>query len=472
MIGRKEEYRALRELFESPESQFVAVYGRRRVGKTYLIREAFDYRFDFQHTGIYGASRSEQLQEFRESLISAGLEKCPVPKTWNEAFHILSRFIESKPKDGNKKVIFIDELPWMDTTRSNFVRALDHFWNGWATTRKDIILIICGSATSWIINNVIMNYGGLHNRLTKQIFLEPFNLKECKAYCEANDLGYSMAQILEAYMALGGIPYYWSFMKRGNSVAQNFDNIFFSERGALSHEFDALYKSLFKKPKKHIAIIHALATKKKGLERGEILKATKLSDNEAFSTALKELEQCGFIRKYTALGKKTKEAVYQLMDNYTLFYFDFISQNENGNPNFWTSNIASSLHSGWAGRAFERVCLQHVPQIKRALGFSAVICNAHSWQCHADGNHGGSQIDLVLDRNDDTINLCEIKYCNGEYLITKDEDLKIKNRKNALIAETGTKKGVLITMITTYGLVKNPYAHDIHCQVTMEDLFQ
>ena len=335
IIGREKELKELRGLMETDESQFVAVYGRRRVGKTFLIREAFDYNFTFQHTGIYDAPMKQQLREFRESLYYAGVKNSAMPRTWTDAFNLLKGFVERLTDDG-KKLIFIDELPWMDTKRSGFVSALDHFWNGWATTRKDIVLIICGSATSWIIDNVIMNYGGLHNRLTDNIALEPFTLSECQRYCEAKGLGYTKRQILEAYMAIGGIPYYWSFMEKGRSVAQNLDSMFFAEHGKLAREFDALYSSLFKKPKTHIKIITTLALRKIGLRRNDILKYGKLLDNEEFSKALKELEECGFIRKYTVIGKKTKGAVYQLMDNYTLFYFDFIKENVNGAEHFWT----------------------------------------------------------------------------------------------------------------------------------------
>lgn len=465
IVGRTNELKELHSLLTAEESQFVAVYGRRRVGKTFLIREAFDYKFTFQHTGLYNASMREQLSEFRESLYAAGMQKVAMPKSWNEAFRLLARLIEEKPEEG-KKLIFIDEMPWMDTPKSNFVSALDHFWNGWATTRRDIILIICGSATSWIIENVIMNYGGLHNRLTNQIPVAPFTLKECREYCKSKGLGYTNRQILEAYMAVGGIPYYWSFMERGKSVAQNFDTLFFSKYGKLSHEFDALYASLFKKPKSHIAIITALARKKMGMLREDILKTAKLHDNAEFSKALRELEQCGFIRRFTTIGKRTKGMVYQLMDNYTLFYFDFISENTNEDEHFWTSHLESTLHNGWAGRAFERVCLQHLQQIKQGLGIASVITNAHAWI--ADG----AQVDLLIDRNDQTINLCEMKYAKASYYLSAEEASKLQNRKAALIRETETTKSVLLTMITTYGLTKGGHADDIHCQLTMDDLFQ
>ena len=465
IVGRGAELKELRGLLTADESQFVAVYGRRRVGKTFLIREAFEYKFTFQHTGLYNEKTREQLSAFRESLYGAGMKRAAMPKSWPEAFRLLARFIEDHPSN-EKKLIFIDEMPWMDTPRSNFVSALDHFWNGWATTRKDIILIICGSATSWIIENVIMNYGGLHNRLTDQIPVLPFTLKECRDYCESKGLGYTDRQILEAYMAIGGIPYYWNFLEKGKSVAQNFDKLFFSQHGKLVHEFDALYASLFKKPKMHIATITALAKKKMGLTRDEILKDAKLADNEDFSKALRELEQCGFIRRFTVMGKKTKGAIYQLMDNYTLFYFDFISENVNGDENFWTSHLESTLHYGWAGRAFERVCLQHLPQIKQGLGISAVITNAHAWKSD------DAQIDLLIDRNDETINLCEMKYSNAQYHLSDEEMWKLQNRKAALIRDTNTTKSVLLTMVTTYGLTSGGHSDDIHCQLTMNDLFK
>ena len=479
LIGRENEIATLHGLMSSDESQFVAVYGRRRVGKTFLIREAYKSHFVFQHTGTYGATRRQQLSDFRESLYLAGMGKCAMPKTWSEAFGLLWNFLNTFPENEEKKVIFIDELPWMDTVKSNFVRSLDHFWNAWASTRKDLILVICGSATSWIIDNVVMNYGGLHNRLTCKVLLQPFTLRECKQYCEAKNLGYKDRQILEAYMALGGIPYYWSFLKKEMSVAQNFDRIFFQPGGELTQEFDALYASLFKNPRRHIAIISALAKAEQGLLREELLKASKLTDNTDFSKALQELEQCGFIRKFTAIGKKTKDATFQLIDNYTLFYFDFISENTNGDEHFWSSSAGSSIHYGWAGRAFERVCMQHVNQIKAALGFSAVVSSVHS--CSYKGTKDpvtgktltkGAQIDMLIDRNDDTINLCEMKYTNAPYVITEEEDNRIRNRRETFIRETGTEKTVLITMITSYGLAPGGYSDDIQCQLTMADLFR
>ncbi len=463
LIGREKEREVLLNALNSNQSEFVAVYGRRRVGKTFLIRETFEGKFAFQHTGILDAPLKEQLSEFRQSLYNAGMKKCALPKNWNDAFHLLQDWLTSQP-DG-KKVIFIDELPWMDTPRSNFIRCLDHFWNGWATTRKDIVLVVCGSATSWIIDNIVMNYGGLHNRLTRKIHLHPFSLYECELFCKSLHLGYQRRMILEAYMALGGIPYYWSFLKKGLSVAQNFDQIFFDEDGELVHEYDALYASLFRNPKVHIDIITTLSTKKVGMEREDLLKMSGLSDNEQFSKALKELEQCGFIRKYTCIGKSVKNAVYQLLDNYTLFYFQFIRRNENGDRNFWTSMYNSPLHNTWAGLAFERVCLEHLPQIKKALGFEAVISTAHSW------SNPDAQIDLLIDRNDDTINICEMKYSKSLFALDTNELQKMQNRVDTFMRETSTTKSLLLTLITTNGVTEGSDISAIQRVITMDDLF-
>lgn len=463
LIGRKKEQATLLDALTSEQSEFIAVYGRRRVGKTYLIRETFNYNFAFQHTGILDAPIKEQLSEFRQSLYNAGMKRKPMPKTWNDAFHLLENHLDSLPE--GKKVVFIDELPWMDTVRSNFIRSLDHFWNGWATTRKDILLVVCGSATSWIIDNIIMNYGGLHNRLTQKIHLNPFTLHECEEYCASHNLGYNRRLILEAYMALGGIPYYWSFMKKGLSVAQNFDRMFFTPDGELTQEYDALYASLFRNPNVHISIIRTLATKKIGMTRRELLEKSKQADNDKFSKAIKELEQCGFIRFYSSIGKKVKDAMFQLMDNYTLFYFQFIKQNKNGDRTFWSTMYNSSIHNTWAGLAFERVCLQHLQQIKSALGFGGVVSTAHSWIGE------GAQIDLLIDRNDGIINLCEMKYSKGKYYLDINEIQKMQNRVETFIRVTGASKAIHLTLITSNGVSEGSDTSAIHNILTIDSLF-
>ena len=469
IIGRKEEQQILHSAVQSENSEFVAVYGRRRVGKTYLIRETFGYKFTFQHTGLAKGNTKEQLFSFAISLRDAGYDDCPIPKSWLEAFSLLSTYLKNSTDE--KKIVFLDELPWMDTPRSNFISAFEHFWNGWASARKDIVLIICGSATSWIINKVINDHGGLHNRVTKQIALQPFTLKECEMFAQSKGLEMSRYQLAECYMVFGGIPYYWSLLEKGLSLAQNIDKIIFAKNGKLSNEFNQLYASLFKSPEQYIDIVTALGKKKVGMTREEIIAATDKYSNGALSKVLDELEYCGFIRKYNGFDKKSKQAIYQLIDNYTLFYFKFIQQNENNDEHFWSASIDSAMHRAWSGLAFERLCMAHTQQIKAALGIAGVLSNVYSWRKEADETSDGAQIDLLIDRKDQVINLCEMKYSLSEYIIDAEYEQKLRNKKSAFIDTTNTRKAVHLTMVTTFGIKVNAHSGIVQNEITLEDLF-
>ena len=469
IIGRKEEQQILHSAVQSENSEFVAVYGRRRVGKTYLIRETFGYKFTFQHTGLAKGNTKEQLFSFAISLCDAGYDDCPIPKSWLEAFSLLSAYLKNSADE--KKIVFLDELPWMDTPRSNFISAFEHFWNGWASARKDIVLIICGSATSWIINKVINDHGGLHNRVTKQIALQPFTLKECEMFAQSKGLEMSRYQLAECYMVFGGIPYYWSLLEKGLSLAQNIDKIIFAKNGKLSNEFNQLYASLFKSPEQYIDIVTALGKKKVGMTREEIIAATDKYSNGALSKVLDELEYCGFIRKYNGFDKKSKQAIYQLIDNYTLFYFKFIQQNENNDEHFWSASIDSAMHRAWSGLAFERLCMAHTQQIKAALGIAGVLSNVYSWRKEADETSDGAQIDLLIDRKDQVINLCEMKYSLSEYAIDAEYEQKLRNKKSVFIDTTNTRKAVHLTMVTTFGIKANAHSGIVQNEITLEDLF-
>jgi hypothetical protein len=471
IIGRKKERRLLKEISESNRSEFVAVYGRRRVGKTFLIREVFEYNFAFQHTGKLCGSRTEQLKEFANSLRSSGMENVETPESWSDAFYMLKNFLSSL-KEG-KKIIFIDELPWMDTPSSKFVNALEHFWNSWATMRKDIVLIVCGSATSWIISNIVMNYGGLHNRLTHQIYIEPFTLYECELYAKARNLGMNRRSILETYMILGGIPFYWDFLRRELSWAQNIDNMFFTKNGEMQREFDALYSSLFRNPEMYVNIITALGTKKCGMTRSEIIDYLGENQGGKLTKILSELEQCDFIRVYNSIGKSKKDSLYQLIDNFTLFYFNFMQHKSNFLKNHWLSQLKKPQYRTWSGLAFERVCFQHVEQIKKALGISGVSCGVYSWIYRPkSSDEKGVQIDMLIDRDDNVINLCEMKFSDSEYSITAAYDSELRRKASVFESVTSTKKAVRTIMITSYGLKRNEWSNDIFNQVVMDDLFE
>lgn len=471
LIGREQEQKELLDLFKSDESEFCAVYGRRRIGKTYLVRETLNGYFAFQHTGVANAPMRVQLNEFRFSLKNAGHE-CPAFRDWYDAFHGLEEYLDECPP--GKKVVFLDELSWMDTVRSNFLSALEHFWNGWVLARpqKDILLIVCGSATSWIINRVIQDHGGLHNRLTHQIYLRPFSLHECELLAVQQGLKYSRMDLAELYMIMGGVPYYWSFLHKTESVPQNIDRIFFAENAPLAHEFNALYASIFRKSAIHVKIVANLATRKAGMTRREILEATGLPANTAFSQSLEELEQCNFIRKYFTLGKKERDAVYQLMDNFTLFHFQYIVPNSYRNENFWSSSLEHGRHYAWRGLAFERLCLWHLPQIKRTLGISGIVSNAHSWLHYSKSGKPDAQIDLLLVRNDRIINLCEMKFSDHEYSFSKQEHENLMQRKHWLMEAVGKNYSVWLTAITAYGVAQNAMSNDFQSFVTLDDLFQ
>ena len=471
LIGRQKEQKLLLNALKADESQFIAVYGRRRIGKTYLIRETFQNKFAFQHTGLQKGDKKEQLAEFRRSLKSAGMKKIPAFNDWSEAFFSLGQFLETLPE--GKKVIFIDELPWLDTPKSKMVSALDHFWNAWASARKDILLVVCGSATSWIISKIVKNYGGLHNRLTRQIYLEPFSLHECELFANANNLKMSRKNILETYMVLGGVPYYWQFLQRENSPAQSIDILFFNRNAELRNEYKALYVSLFKNPQPYIEIVEALGKKKVGMTRQEIITEIKKNEGGKLTKTLEELEECDFIRSYQSFGKKTKETVYQLIDNFTLFYFKFIEGRKIKEKDYWQKMQITSDYATWCGLAFERVCLQHIEQIKQALGISGIISRVYSWYYKPQTpEESGAQIDLVIDRDDNIINLCEIKYSKSEYEITSAYEKKLRLKADVFQRKTQTRKGVSTIMITSFGLADNQYSNDITRKITMDDLFK
>ena len=376
MVGRIAEQAELRALLDNSESVFAAVYGRRRVGKTYLVRKTFGNHFAFDHVGLSSGKMSDQLESFRNSLIAHGHRKCPVLKSWIGAFEELKKLLDRGKS--TEKIVFIDELPWMDTSKSRFIPAFEHFWNSWAAWRNDIVLIVCGSATSWLLNKVINSKGGLHNRVTKRIRLEPFTLAECEQLSAEKGLALDRHQIAECYMVFGGVAYYWSLLEKGLSVAQNIDRLFFSQNGALRGEYQELYKSLFRVPEPYERIVCALGTRKVGMTRSAVAEAAGLNDNGALTKYLEELEQCGFVRKYLAFGKIGKDALFQLVDNFTLFYFCFRTAIQRGAENYWLEKLDAQSHVVWTGLAFERVCLLHVQQIRIALGISGVATNVCS----------------------------------------------------------------------------------------------
>lgn len=469
ITGRKQEIEILNEKYASHKSEFVALYGRRRVGKTFLVRNLFEGKFTFRLTGLGQADLKLQLANFQDALVQQypGI-KWKEAGNWMDAFRQLRNIIEkSKQK---RKLLFIDELPWFDTPHSGFIPALEHFWNSWASVRKDIFLIVCGSAASWMISKLINNKGGLHNRVTQKLRIEPFTLRECEDLLRKRNNYLDHYQLIQLYMVLGGSPFYWDAIKKGQSAAQNINTLCFNNNGLLSGEFDNLFKSLFSKAERHKAIVTALAKKNKGLTREEISRASKLTNGGGLTRLLNELEESGFIRKYIPLGKVARNSLYQLSDLFSLFHLRFIKDHKKADNNHWLKMIDSPVHRAWSGYAFEQVCVNHSLQIKKALGISGIETEISSWRSLKAKD--AAQVDMVIDRRDGVINLCEMKFSIHPFAIDKRYDRELRHKVGTFKNETRTRKSIALTMVTTFGLQSNLYSGNVQNDLNMTMLFE
>ncbi len=471
IIGRQKEIQDLERYIDSEQSEFIALYGRRRVGKTFLIRNLFGNRFAFAATGILEGNASEQKKSFITSLKEYGCKDCTF-SDWMEGFDKLRHLLEAKGKENEKPlIIFIDELPCFDTQRSNFVHALGYFWNNWAAWQGNIKLIVCGSATSWMTHNLLDSKGGLHNRLTQTLWLKQFCLAETEDYLKNAGFKWTRDSIAQCYMILGGIPYYLSLLDNRLSLTQNIDWLFFSSDGKMKEEFHRLYGSLFKNPESYLKVIDLLATNQQGMTRKELIQ--KLSTNGRLTEILDDLLQCGFISRMavraTRGGIKATEGIYHLTDFYTRFYYDFC-RNKTSDEQYWTHKLGTPKTNTWFGLAYERLCMAHIPQIKIALGINGLHTEYYSWR--SKDHQPGAQIDLIIERSDKMINLCEVKYSIGQYTMTKSEYEKIQNRQTAFIEETNCKQGVFLTLITTAEPKRNEYTSMMNGIITLEDLFR
>lgn len=471
MIGRILEKEILEECLNSERPEFLALYGRRRVGKTYLIKEFFNNTFSFYATGVKNVSNRQKLKIFKESLVRYGDTDKTIPSDWLDAFSRLRKLLESdsvyNEYRSRKKIVFLDELPWMDGPRSDFKSALDYFWNSWGSSQKDLLLIVCGSATSWIINNIVKDTGGFYNRLTRQMCLLPFNLRECEMLLEANGVKMTRRQVIECYMIMGGIPYYLNYIKPRLSLAQNIEMLFFGPSAPLKQEFDLLFSSLFQKSEKYIDVIKEISKNKSGCTRNELIDSGNTVSGKDLTKCLEELEQCGFIRKYQSFGKNKNGYIYQLIDSLTSFYFTFL---KNDKIDSWIGFINTPAYYNWCGHAFERVCLLHTKQIKRKLGISGVASKEFSWR--SKNTEPGVQIDLLIDRKDDVINVCEEKYSVEEYVIDSGYEKELLHKVETFRNETKTQKALHLTMISFSGIKKNAYSNTVVCSIDGDDLFE
>ena len=467
IIGRAAEQNLLKKYIDSDRSEFIAIYGRRRVGKTYLVTEMFREQFTFDMTGVIDGNKNDQMTSFCISLKASGYQG-KMPTDWYEAFEALKEVVKARKSE--KAILFIDELPCLDTPRANLIKALDLFWNGWATRQNNVKLIVCGSATTWIVDNIIDNHGGLHNRITHEMHIHPFTLKETEEYLIHKRFKWNRLTISQAYMILGGIPYYLSILDNELGLPENIDRIFFSKDGEMKQEFERLLKSLFKSPQPYISIIQLLSQHKKGLTRNEISEKLDKETGGHLTKLLKNLENCDFIRKYNVREKKinSQNGIYQLTDFYIHFYNAFNSIHST-DEHYWSHSINTPKQNNWYGLAFERLCMAHIPQIKKALGVDRIRTEYYAWR--SKQSTPAAQIDLIIERADQIINLCEMKYCRGKYSIDAKEEEKLRNRICSFENETGVKHAVQLTMVTTYGLNDNSHSSDVVSRITLDDLF-
>ena len=483
LIGREKEIEKLNELYESGSSELIALYGRRRVGKTFLIDEVFAGRISFHHAGLspiddrYAASvarksrMKDQLKHFYRSLIQHGMKKSKVPESWLDAFYMLEDYLQEKDDGQTRQLVFFDEIQWLDTPRSGFMTGFEAFWNGWACHRHNLMVIVCGSSSSWILDKVINNHGGLYDRITYQIKLSPFSLNECEKYFVANGVLMSRYDIVQSYMMVGGIPYYLKYFSRKFSLVQNIDTMFFTENASLKDEYDRLFSSLFVNPDVMKSIIEALSTKNIGLTRQELLRKTGIANSGEFSNYLNALISGTFIIKYCSFGSNKREEYYKLVDPFCIFYLRFVKEIRGRKSVSWTNISDTGSVIAWRGYAFENVCFNHVKQIKAALGISGVITNETLWSKRGDEESPGTQIDIILERKDNVVNMCEVKFCNDEFAINKDYHIILVRRRNLLQEKIPKRAAIHNTLITTYGLKHNEYYGDFVQTITLENLF-
>lgn len=455
---------------ESERSEFVVVYGRRRIGKTFLVRRFFKDNYAFSFVGKHEMRREQQLAEFAKELMCYSHSTFgPQLKNWTEAFDALQRLLETYNIPG-KKVVFFDEMPWMDTPKSDFVSALENFWNGWVNMRDDIVLVACGSATSWMVDKLLHNQGGLFNRITQKLYLRPFKLSEMEQYLDEKHFGWNRYQIAQCYMILGGIPFYLTLLNPKLSLLSNIDELFFADAHAmLRTEYNELYSTLFKRPDNYLAVIRMLTERKEGFTRKEISEKTKLG-GAALSKILSDLEQCDFIFSYARYGNAKNNAIYRIKDFYTLFYYKYVNGIDTKDSLRWTHLSSTPQVSSWQGFSFELLCLLHLDEIKKALGIDRILNDASAWRSKQPEQN--TQIDLVIERADHNINLCEMKFSSGMYAIDKGYEQKLRERMSIFLAETMTRCSTRITLVTTYGVLQNKHSGIVNDEVLLDDLFE
>lgn len=471
IIGREKEIAEFEKHIRSGKPEFIAVYGRRRVGKTFLINQLFNGKMAFSMTGVLEGNFDEEMDAFIDAMDLYGLEVKERPATWMRAFTLLRKVLQPIADSGGDCIVFFDEIPCLDTHGSGFAKALGHFWNSWASLYNNMKLIVCGSATTWMIKNIIDSHGGLHDRITHEMKLLPFTLKETEQYLINQGFHWSRLSIVQSYMMFGGVAYYLSLLDASLSLTQNIDKLYFDVNGPLRREYKRLFKTLFHLPEPYLEIVELLACHKKGLTRSELMQKLGKDSGGNLSGQLENLLECGLVRKYKVREKnivKGKGSIYQLMDMFSLFHIHFADKS-GSDSHYWANHLGTPEMNTWLGLAYERVCLLHTEQIKETLHIDTIASEQYSWR--SKESSPAAQIDLIIDRADDVVNVCEVKYSNKEYSLSEEESQKMAYRLETFRRETGTRQSLYLTLITASPLAENSCSDDIPIKLTMDALF-
>lgn len=474
IIGRKAEQRDLDEWCHSAKPELICVYGRRRVGKTYLVQNAFEGQFAFFATGSDDRRNAVQLKAFHAALRRAGCAERTVPQDWFEAFNRLRLALEQPDvvrASCGRRVVFLDEFPWLAAKRSDFLAAFSDFWNGWASCQSDLVVIICGSATSWIVKNILENTASMYNRVTRQLYVAPFDLHDVEEMTQSLRLGWSRDAVLQCYLVFGGLPYYLDMLDRRKSLSQNIDALCLGTNAPLRREVPLLMEASLGNAPLHRAILRELAQSKVGIRRMDLANRVEGGTTGSFKRALDDLEKCGYIRCYTNRYERRKPSVYQLVDPFLLFGFRFMVDRAPDGHGLvsWKDFERTPAYYAWRGNAFEIACVNHTRQIKHAIGISAVKTEDFPWS--SSTSEPGAQIDMVIERADGVTNLCEMKYTDGPFVADREFEEDMARRRRVFQIESATKNTVQSVLVCPQGLRPNTHSWDIAHVVDIDDLF-
>ncbi len=472
LVARSAETDELKRCERSGKSELVCVYGRRRVGKTYLVEQTFSGSFAFRATGVEGGNMRQQLKSFNQRLQEHGDPQRTIPKNWFEAFSrldiVLSREDAARSPYG-KKVVFLDEFPWFATARSEFLMAFGEFWNRRGTAGDDIMVVICGSATSWIVGNVLENTGSLYNRVTSQVYLEPFCLGDAERFFVDRGFGWTRSQIAESHMVFGGLPYFLELLDPNESLRANIERLCFAPHALLAHESSKLLEATLKKSPAYDRLLSYLAKHRCGVEKQACFEQTGLAKG-TFARAVDDLLKCGYIREFKVPTKRGKPLFLQLVDPFLLFHYRFLSKKSGDRVGSWSDCIQDEArYKSWRGCSFEILCVLHEAQIKRALGISGVRTRCYPWT--SDQGAGGAQIDLVIERDDGIINICEMRCTDRPFSMDAATEASLLNKVDVFKRETGAKNPVKIVVVSASGIAGVAHTEYISRTITLDDLF-